>query len=95
MTTGPNTGRLSTTEAARRALDLAEAMVARSTRVPTFGITDERGPGGIVIPLFRCEIPVCDEFPDSGQAYAAALGYYSEFRLKHPVGAQEAAGNGG
>lgn len=76
MTTGPGTGRLSTSETARAAL----AALTRQHRVPTFGITDERGPGGVVVPLFRCEIPVCDEYPTSEAAFRAMLEYRQRFR---------------
>lgn len=79
MTTGPGTSRLNATEAARRALDIAEAQAQR-VRVPSFGVTEERGPGGLVVPLFRCEIPVCEEYPTSQAAFAAMLDYRQRFR---------------
>lgn len=46
MTTGPGTGRLSTSEAGRRALDLAEAMARRAPTPPEstveIGVTAKR-----------------------------------------------------
>ena len=80
MTTGPGTGRLSTSESARGFKDIAEALAQRSARVPSFGVTEERGPGGLVVPLFRCDIPVCDEYPTSESAFAAMLDYRQRFR---------------
>jgi hypothetical protein len=76
MTTGPGTNRLSTSETARAAL----AALQRAPRAPSFGVTEERGPGGLVVPLFRCEIPVCDEYPSSEIAFRAMLDYRQRFR---------------
>lgn len=94
MTTGPGTARLSSSEAARRALDVAEAMASRAPRVPSFGVTEERGPGGLVVPLFRCEIPVCDEYPTSEKAFAAILDFRQRFRADD-LAARLAASIGG
>jgi hypothetical protein len=30
--------------------------------------------------LFRCEVPVCDEYPTSEKAFAAMLDYRQRFR---------------
>jgi hypothetical protein len=49
-------------------------------RTPSFGITEERAPGGIVVPLFRCDIPVCDEFPTVDAAFTAMLQAHVDFR---------------
>ena len=47
MTTGPSTGRLSTTEAARRALDLAEAMAHRAPQPPEQTVELTRNAKGV------------------------------------------------
>lgn len=76
MTTGPGTGRLSTSETARAAL----AALQRSERVPDFGITEERGPGGLVVPLFRANVPMCDEYPSALGAFTALLAFHTSWK---------------
>lgn len=51
----------------------------RSDKQPTFGVTEEKGPGGIVVPLLRCDVPVCEEFPESDLAFNAMLRYHLAF----------------
>jgi hypothetical protein len=80
MTTGPGTGRVSTSEAYRDLASIADNLSHRAPRAPSFGVTEERGPGGVVVPLFRCEVPVCDEYPTSEKAFAAMLDYRQRFR---------------
>lgn len=51
-----------------------EMLAARSSaRSAVFGVTEERGPGGIVVPLLRAEIPVCPEWPTAEKAFIAAV----------------------
>jgi len=69
------------------------AALNRQGRLPSFGVTEERAPGGVVLPLFRCEVPVCEEFPTAAEAFAAMLGYLDAFRQRHPTAAP--AVNGG
>jgi hypothetical protein len=77
MTTGPGTGRLSTSETARLAL---EALTAKAPRAAVFGITEERAPGGVVVPLFRAEVPKCDEYPTTLEAYDALIVFHRLWR---------------
>jgi hypothetical protein len=71
---------VSTSEAYRDLVGIADNLSHRLPRVPSHAVTEERGPGGIVVPLYRGEIPVCDEFPSSELAFQAMLNYRQRFR---------------
>ena len=68
----------------RSAYEQLVATIDRSGRAPSFGITEERGPGGVVIPLFRGGVPVCDLFPDADLAFAALLDFHARFTERYP-----------
>ena len=69
----------------QRLHEVTMAALNRQGRLPSFGVTEERAPGGVVLPLFRCEVPVCEEFPTAAQAFAAMTGYLAAFRVAHPL----------
>jgi len=63
MSEEPHYQRLSSSEVARRLLDAQTRDASRAYRSgATFGVTEDRGPGGSVIPLLRVEIPVGEEW---------------------------------
>ena len=60
--------------------DALEMMLAArgNGRGPVFGITEERS-GSAIIPLFRGEVPVCDEFPSADAAFDELTSRYTAF----------------
>jgi len=76
VTTGPGTGRVSTSETVRGLL----AALQRAERAPSVGITEERI-GSIVVPLLRLDLPRCDEYPTTEAAFTAALDFHTRFRI--------------
>lgn len=90
MTTTTDTGGSAATESRRltpseRLHEVTMAAVGRVNRAPSFGITEERGPGGVVVPLFRGEVPVGEEYPTAALAFAALVSFHQKFRRAYPT----------
>jgi len=81
MSEEPHYQRLSSSEVARRLLDAQTRDASRAYRSgATFGVTEDRGPGGSVIPLLRVEIPVGEEWTTGEEAFTALLEYVRRWR---------------
>lgn len=78
MTTGPTTGRLSTTEAARRALDLAEAMASRKPSEPESSVSITRNAKGAA----QFEVVVRGTIAHDCEAMARTI--YDQLVLTYP-----------
>ena len=76
MTTGPGTGRLSTSETARMAL----SALVKAERQSYVGITEERV-GSLVVPLLRIELPRGEEYATTEDAFVAMLDFHSRFKM--------------
>ena len=78
MTTGPGTGRLSTSEVARALLERPE----RNPK-PSFSVERVKGVGGATVVEWHVTIPVCPEYPTAAAAFQAAIRFGDGFDLKY------------
>ena len=80
-TTETHTPRLTVSEVARALLERPD----RAPRVPTFSIKQEPAPGKTVVTAIDVYVPVCDEYPTTEQAFAAALDFTERARARFPL----------